>query len=138
SISGSAPATTAAIGGVMIPAMTERGYSRPYATSLAVSTGVLAPLIPPSIAFIIWGVIAEQSIAKLFLAGVIPGLFMAIGLSTIVIWRAHRDKIPRMKRASLTEVRTALRKGVWALLASVIVLGGIYGGIFTPTEAAAV
>lgn len=138
SISGSAPATTAAIGSAMIPAMAERGYSRSYATSLAVSAGVMAPLIPPSIAFIIWGVIAEQSIAKLFLAGVIPGLFMAIGLSTLVIWRAHRDKIPQMKRATGAEVRQALRKGVWALLAPVIVLGGIYGGIFTPTEAAAV
>lgn len=138
SISGSAPATTAAIGGVMIPAMAQRGYSRPYATSLAVSAGVLAPLIPPSIAFIIWGVIAEQSIAKLFLAGVVPGLFMAIGLSAIVFWRAHRDRIPRMKRATAAEVRTALRKGIWALLAPVIVLGGIYGGVFTPTEAAAV
>ncbi|MCD0502300.1 TRAP transporter large permease [Bordetella petrii] len=137
-ISGSAPATTAAIGGAMIPAMGERGYSRPYATSLAVSAGVLAPLIPPSIAFIIWGVIAEQSIASLFLAGIIPGLLMAVGLSAIVIWRAHRDKVPRLPRASAAEVAGALRKGVWALLAPIIVLGGIYGGIFTPTEAAAV
>ena len=136
-ISGSAPATTAAIGSAMIPAMAERGYSRPYATSLAVSAGVLAPLIPPSIAFIIWGVIAEQSIAQLFLAGVIPGLIMAIGLSTIVIWRAHRDRIPQLPRATAAEVRRALRQGVWALLAPVIVLGGIYGGVFTPTEAAA-
>ena len=137
-ISGSAPATTAAIGSAMIPAMAERGYSKPYATSLAVSAGVLAPLIPPSIAFIIWGVIAEQSISRLFLAGIIPGIIMALGLSTIVAWRAHRDKIPRLARASPAEVGAALRKGVWALLAPVIVLGGIYGGVFTPTEAAAV
>jgi len=137
-ISGSAPATTAAIGTAMIPAMAERGYSRPYATSLAVSAGVLAPLIPPSIAFIIWGVIAEQSIAQLFLAGVIPGLIMAIGLSAIVIWRAHRDRVPQLPRATAAEVGRALRQGVWALLAPVIVLGGIYGGVFTPTEAAAV
>lgn len=137
-ISGSAPATTAAIGSAMIPAMAQRGYAKSYATSLTVSAGVLAPLIPPSIAFIIWGVIAEQSISKLFLAGIIPGLLMALGLSAIVVWRAHGDKIPRLPRASAAEVGTALRKGVWALLAPVIVLGGIYGGIFTPTEAAAV
>ncbi len=137
-ISGSAPATTAAIGSAMIPAMAERGYSKPYATSLAVSAGVLAPLIPPSIAFIIWGVIAEQSIADLFLAGIIPGLLMAVGLSAIVTWRAHKDKIPQLQRATVPEIRMALRKGVWALLAPIIVLGGIYGGVFTPTEAAAV
>ena len=75
-ISGSAPATTAAIGAIMIPAMIERGYDAGYATALSVSAGVLAPLIPPSIAFVIWGVIAEQSIAKLFLSGVVPGLVM--------------------------------------------------------------
>ncbi|MEN3291472.1 MAG: C4-dicarboxylate transporter, DctM subunit [Burkholderiales bacterium] len=137
-ISGSAPATTAAIGAIMIPAMAERGYSKPYATSLSVSAGVLAPLIPPSIAFVIWGVIAEQSISKLFLAGVLPGLIMALGLSAIVAWSARRDKVPRLPRASWSEVRTALRQGVWALLAPVVVLGGIYGGAFTPTEAAAV
>ena len=137
SISGSAPATTAAIGSVMIPAMAERGYAKAYATSLAVSAGILAPLIPPSIAFIIWGVIAEQSIAKLFLAGIVPGLLMAVGLSLIVFWRARTENIPRMPRATWKEVRTALRKGVWAVLAPVFVLGGIYGGVFTPTEAAA-
>lgn len=137
-ISGSAPATTAAIGSAMIPAMSERGYKPGYATALTVSSGVLAPLLPPSIAFIIWGVIAEQSIAKLFLAGVVPGLLMALALSAVVVWRAHREQMPRIERASLGELTQALRGGVWALLAPVIVLGGIYGGVFTPTEAAAV
>ena len=138
SISGSAPATTAAIGSAMIPAMAERGYSKAYATSLVVSTGVLAPLIPPSIAFIIWGVIAEQSIATLFLAGIVPGLALAIGLSSLVAWRAHREDIPKLQKATFAELRAALREGIWALLAPVLVLGGIYGGIFTPTESAAV
>ncbi|MFT3821168.1 MAG: TRAP transporter large permease [Rubrivivax sp.] len=137
-VSGSAPATTAAIGTVMIPAMAERGYSRAYATALAVSAGVLAPLIPPSIAFVIWGVIAEQSIARLFLSGVVPGLLMAAGMALLVLWHARRGDIPRGRRASLAEIVQALREGAWILLAPVIVLGGIYGGVFTPTESAVV
>jgi C4-dicarboxylate transporter DctM subunit len=137
-VSGSAPATTAAIGAVMIPAMAERGYSKAYATALTVSAGILAPLIPPSIAFVIWGVIAEQSIAKLFLSGVLPGLLMAAGMMTIVIVQALRTHRAREQRATLAEIKAALREGIWALLAPVVVLGGIYGGAFTPTEAAVV
>ncbi len=137
-ISGSAPATTAAIGAIMIPAMVQRGYDAGYATALSVSAGVLAPLIPPSIAFVIWGVIAEQSIAKLFASGVIPGLVMAIALMGVVMGRARYDRLPVSPRATWSEVRAALSGGKWALLAPVIVLGGIYAGVFTPTEAAAV
>ncbi len=137
-VSGSAPATTAAIGAVMIPAMAERGYDKAYATALVVSAGILAPLIPPSIAFVIWGVIAEQSISKLFLSGVVPGALMALGMAVIVMAQARRDKRPREARATGPEIRAALREGVWALLAPVVVLGGIYGGAFTPTEAAVV
>lgn len=137
-ISGSAPATTAAIGAIMIPAMAERGYSKAFATALAVSAGVLAPLIPPSIAFVIWGVIAEQSIARLFSAGILPGLIMAAGMLVVCWWHAKKNKIPTQPRASLREIGLALKDGVWALLAPVIVLGGIYGGVFTPTEAAVV
>jgi len=137
-ISGSAPATTAAIGTLMIPAMVERGHDRAYATALVVSAGVLAPLVPPSIAFVIWGVIAEQSIAKLFLSGVVPGLLMAGGLMLMVALRALRSGELRAPRARWPEIRAALREGVWALLAPLIVLGGIYGGAFTPTEAAVV
>jgi tripartite ATP-independent transporter DctM subunit len=137
-ISGSAPATTAAIGAIMIPAMAERGYSKAYATSLVVSAGVLAPLIPPSIAFVIWGVIAEQSISKLFLSGVFPGLMTAIGLALLVAWNARNDTVTRLAPATWPERFAALRQGIWALLAPVVILGGIYGGAFTPTEAAAV
>jgi tripartite ATP-independent transporter DctM subunit len=137
-VSGSAPATTAAIGAVMIPAMAERGYSRAYATALSVSAGVLAPLIPPSIAFVIWGVIAEQSIAKLFLSGVVPGLLMAAGMVVLVLLNARRGGIARSPRARAPEVAKALREGLWVLLAPLLVLGGIYGGAFTPTEAAVV
>ncbi|CAN7698382.1 TRAP transporter large permease [Pseudorhodoferax sp. LjRoot39] len=137
-VSGSAPATTAAIGAVMIPAMAERGYSKAYATALCVSAGVLAPLIPPSIAFVIWGVIAEQSIAKLFLSGLLPGLLMSVGMVALVLLQARKSGVARSPRASLREIGTALREGVWVLLAPTIVLGGIYLGIFTPTEAAVV
>lgn len=137
-ISGSAPATVAAIGVIMIPAMVERGYSKAYATALVVASGVLAPLIPPSISFVIWGVIAEQSISKLFLSGVVPGLLMAAGLMGMVAWNAVRTKRPRQKLASLKEILHAFGEGVWALLGPVIVLGGIYAGAFTPTEAAVV
>ena len=137
-ISGSAPATTAAIGTVMIPAMAERGYPKAYATALVVSAGILAPLIPPSIAFVIWGVIAEQSIARLFLSGVLPGLLMAAGMMVIIVVQALRERRPRERAATRAEMLVALREGVWALLAPAVVLGGIYGGAFTPTEAAVV
>ena len=137
-VSGSAPATTAAIGAVMIPAMADRGYDRAYATALVVSAGVLSPLIPPSIAFVLWGVIAEQSITRLFLSGVLPGLLMALGIAVIVIAKSLGSSRPREKRATWREVRQALRAGIWALLAPAVVLGGIYGGAFTPTEAAVV
>jgi len=137
-ISGSAPATTAAIGTIMIPAMVSRGYSKAFAAALCVSAGVLAPLIPPSIAFIIWGVIAEQSITKLFLSGIVPGLAIAALLAGYAILKARRDGIPRLPRATIGEIIAALRGGIWALLAPVIILGGIYSGAFTPTEASAV
>lgn len=137
-ISGSAPATTAAIGAIMIPVMVERGYQKGFAVALVVCAGVLAPLIPPSIAFVIWGVIAEQSISRLFTAGIIPGLLMAFSLMAICYLHAKRHKVAVEKRATSREIIAALRGGVWALLAPVIVLGGIYGGVFTPTEASVV
>ncbi len=136
-ISGSAPATTAAIGGIMIPAMARAGYDKAFATSIAVSAGVLAPLIPPSIAFVIWGVIAEQSIARLFLAGIVPGLAIAAGLMCLCYVHARRRGVARLQRADRSEVRGAFVRAKWALFAPALVLGGIYGGVFTPTEAAA-
>lgn len=134
-ISGSAPATTAAIGSILIPAMAARGYSKPFATALAVSAGVLGPMIPPSIAAVIWAVIAETSIAQLFIAGVLPGLLMIIGFMAITWLHAKRQNIPKQPKASFAEVKAALREGIWALLAPILVLGGIYSGVFTPTEA---
>ncbi|TWG96397.1 C4-dicarboxylate transporter DctM subunit [Mesorhizobium sp. J18] len=138
SISGSAPATTAAVAAMMIPAMVAAGYDKAFATSICVSAGVLGPLLPPSIAFVIWGVIAEQSIPKLFLSGIVPGLTIAAGLLGICYFHARRNNLPREKRADLGEIATAVWDGKWALLSPFVVLGGIYGGIFTPTEAAAI
>ncbi len=137
-ISGSAPATTAAIGAILIPAMARAGYDKAFATSIAVSAGVLGPLIPPSIAFVIWGIVAEQSIGKLFLSGIVPGLAIAAGLLMVCYVHARRHNVPKQEKARWPEIRAAFADGKWALLSPLIVLGGIYGGIFTPTEAAGV
>jgi C4-dicarboxylate transporter DctM subunit len=137
-ISGSAPATTAAIGAILIPAMARAGYDKAFAASIAVSAGVLGPLIPPSIAFVIWGIIAEQSIGRLFLSGIVPGLAIAAGLLGVCYFHAKRNRVPRLERASWADMRQAFARGKWALLSPAVVLGGIYGGAFTPTEAGAV
>jgi C4-dicarboxylate transporter DctM subunit len=138
-ISGSAPATTAAIGGIMIPEMERQGYRRDFSAALAAAAGPIGHLIPPSIPLIVWGIIAEQSIAKLFLAGIVPGLLICLGLMAASAVAAKRMKVEKTSRhATRRELATALSEGKWALAAPVIVLGGIYGGIFTPTEAAAV
>jgi tripartite ATP-independent transporter DctM subunit len=137
-ISGSAPATTAAIGAIMIPALVKAGYDKAFAAAIAVSAGVLGPLIPPSIAFVIWGIVAEQSISKLFLSGIVPGFAIAAGLLAICWVHARRNRVPKQDRASGPETREAFARGKWALLSPLVVLGGIYGGVFTPTEAAGV
>ncbi|MDO8398606.1 MAG: TRAP transporter large permease [Bradyrhizobium sp.] len=137
-ISGSAPATTAAIGAILIPAMAAAGYNKAFAAAIAVSAGVLGPLIPPSIAFVIWGIVAEQSIGKLFLSGIVPGFAIAAGLLVVCYVHAKRNKVPKQPRASWAETRAAFAHGKWALLSPLVVLGGIYGGIFTPTEAAGI
>jgi len=137
-ISGSAPATTAAIGGILIPVMVAKGYGKPFATALAVSAGVLGPLIPPSIAAVIWGVIAEVSIARLFISSMLPGALMALGMMVVCTFYAKRHRIALEPRANMREIFSALREGVWAIGAPVLVLGGIYSGAFTPTEAAVI
>lgn len=137
-ISGSAPATTAAVGSMMINELEKQGYSRGYSAALATSIGPLGQMIPPSIPMIIWGVLSEESISKLFLAGVVPGLLAAFGFCAVsVIYARHRG-IVKQERASFSEVYNAFKNGFWALMAPVIILGGIYGGIFTPTEASIV
>ena len=138
-ISGSAPATTAAIGSLMIPEMTRRGYSLRFSAALAAAYGPIGILIPPSIPIVIWAVISNQSVTALFIAGVVPGLLLCGALMLAAYIYARRVKLPiEDERTSRRDLGVALRDGKWALLAPVVILGGIYGGIFTPTEAGAV
>jgi tripartite ATP-independent transporter DctM subunit len=109
-ISGSAPATTAAIGMIMIPEMSKRGYDPAFATALAVSGGIIGPIIPPSIILIIWGVMAEQSIARLFLSGIVPGLLLSIGLMVVCVWYAKKTGVPRENLPR--GVKLAMRSGM--------------------------
>lgn len=137
-LSGSAPATTAAIGSIMIPEMEKRGYSRAFATALAVAGGIIGPMLPPSIPMVVWGVMSETSISQLFLAGIVPGLLLAAGLMVLSWGHAKRHHIVAQPKASRAEVWSAFNDAKWALTGPLIVLGGIYGGIVTPTEAAVV
>lgn len=137
-ISGSAPATTAAVGSIMIDELEQRGYSRGYGAALATSVGPLGQMIPPSIPMIIWGVLAEESISKLFLAGVVPGLIAAFGFCVVSVFYARHHGIAKDPRPTFGAIVSAVRSGFWALMAPVVILGGIYGGIFTATEASMV
>lgn len=139
SISGSGPATVAAIGGILIPAMIDEGYDEGYACSLGASAGALGPIIPPSIAFVMYGVIAQVSITDLFIAGIAPGLLMTIALIIFVKVTSKKHKFGVIReKATKKEKLKALKEAIWALMVPVIILGGIYGGIFTPTESAVV
>lgn len=139
SISGSGPATVAAIGGILIPEMFKEGYDKGYATSLAGAAGALGPVVPPSICFVMYGVIAQVSITELFMAGVIPGLLMALALVIFVKITSNKHEFGVIREKATGKERIqALIDAIWSLLVPVIILGGIYGGIFTPTEAAIV
>ncbi len=137
-VSGSSPATVVAIGSIMIPAMVRSGYGERFSLGLLTSTGSLGILIPPSIPMIIWAVVVGESVTKQFLAGFLPGLIMGGALMLYAYIQARRHGWRTRQRVSMTELRTALKEGVWGLLMPVIVLGGIYTGVFTATEAAAV
>ena len=137
-ISGSGPADTAALGTVLIPAMVARGYARPFASALVASGGSIAIIIPPSIAFIVYGVITSTSIPALFAAGVFPGLVVGACLAIPAYLHARRHGWRGERWGTPAEIWRAFRASVWGLLAPLIILGGIYGGVFTPTEAAIV
>ena len=143
---GSGPATVAAIGGIMMPAMKKQGYDTAYCAALVSAAAVIGPIIPPSIPMIVYGVTLGASVGELFIAGVIPGIIIAIVLMVLNYFFAKKRGYLGLSKAALAEKygETSGKKGfriddsVWALIMPVIVLGGIYGGVFTPTEAAAV
>ena len=137
-ISGSSPATVVAVGSVVIAGMVAAGYRREYATGVVTSAGTLAILIPPSIVMVVYGAITETSVGALFIAGVVPGIVLTLLMMAAIYLRGGRDELPRQSAADWRDVLRTARGAVWGLLLIVIVLGGIYGGVFTPTEAAAV
>ncbi len=137
-ISGSSPATVMAIGSIMLPAMVEQGYPKRFGVGVVATAGSLGILIPPSIVMIIYAVSTSESAGKLFMAGVIPGFLLAFLLMGITFIIAKKKGYPTLPRASFKDIWKSFLDAFWGLLIIVIVMGGIYVGIFTPTEAAAV
>src|SRR5690606_25261604 len=138
SLSGSAIADTAAVAALLIPMMRNAGYDIPRASGLIASGGIIAPIIPPSIGFVMVGVVGNISITKLFIAGIAPGLMMALALVATWAFQAKRDGMPRGEKKSSRQRWSATMAGFWALLMPVIIVGGLKSGYFTPTEAAVV
>lgn len=138
-LSGSASATTASIGSMMVPEMEKKGYCKPRALAVAAAGGVVGPVIPPSLMFVLYGVACEVSIGDLFVAGIIPGVLMALFLCVTVYLIAKKDGLNAEKgKFSASAFFKSMWSAKWAILVPVIILGGIYAGIFTPTEAGAV
>ncbi|MFA6264633.1 MAG: TRAP transporter large permease subunit [Pseudolabrys sp.] len=137
-VSGSSPATVVAIGSIVIGGMVRAGYTQAFATGVIVNAGTLGILIPPSIVMVVYGAATETSVGRLFMAGVIPGALLGLALMVAIYIAARVKNLPRQPKATMRERLTKLRDALWGLLLIVIVMGGIYGGIFTPTEAAAV
>ena len=137
-ISGSGPATVAALGMTLIPAMTKVGYRKDYATALVSTSGAIGIIIPPSITFVIYGSITGTSVGSLFMSGVIPGLLMGLFLILTTAFVTRGQELQLLPKASAKERWNAFKDAFWGIMMPVIILGGIYGGFFTPTEAAAV
>ena len=136
-VSGSSPATVVAIGSIILPAMVRQGFPARFGAGVITTSGALGILIPPSIVMVMYAVATNTSVGALFIAGIVPGLVLASMLGLTTWWRARRNDYPRQPRAGWGERLRAFRKSAWGLLLIVVVIGGIYTGIFTPTEAAA-
>ncbi|MDD4882267.1 MAG: TRAP transporter large permease subunit [Gallionellaceae bacterium] len=136
-VSGSSPATVVAIGSILLPAMVKAGFPKRFGAGVITTSGALGILIPPSIVMVMYSVSTNTSVGALFMAGVIPGLVMATMLGLTTWYRARKFNYPRQAKASFGERFKAFRESVWGLLLIVVVMGGIYTGLFTPTEAAA-
>ena len=150
-VSGSSPATVVAIGSIILPAMVKQGFPKRFGAGVITTSGALGILIPPSIVMVIYAVatggslaidpegkrVLSASVGQLFMAGVIPGIMLATMLGLTTFYRAWKNNYPRMEKATWTETVRAFRESVWGLALVIIVMGGIYAGIFTPTEAAA-
>jgi tripartite ATP-independent transporter DctM subunit len=138
SLSGSAAADAAALAALLVPMMVAAGHRKMYAAGLVAAGGIIAPVIPPSIGFVLFGVAGGVSISKLFLAGIVPGLLLGVGLCFAWWWVARGEDIERPPRKSFREIAWAIIDGFWALMLPVIIIVGLRFGIFTPTEAAVV
>ncbi len=137
-LSGSAVADTAALGAILIPMMVSRGYNVNRSTGLICASGIIAPVIPPSIPMIIFGVTSGVSITELFMGGIVPGILMGVGLMIVWTFIARKDDSELPPRKTMKEIFEAVKQASWALLLPVIIIGGLRGGVFTPTEAAVV
>jgi C4-dicarboxylate transporter DctM subunit len=136
-VSGSSPATVVAIGSILMPAMVKAGFPKRFGAGIITTSGALGILIPPSIVMVMYSVSTNTSVGALFMAGVIPGIVMATMLGLTTWYRAKKFDYPRQPKASWAERWDAFKKAIWGLLLIIVVMGGIYSGIFTPTEAAA-
>ncbi|NUT60054.1 TRAP transporter large permease subunit [Herbaspirillum sp. C9C3] len=136
-VSGSSPATVVAIGSIILPAMVNQGFPKRFGAGVITTSGALGILIPPSIVMVMYSVSTNTSVGKLFMAGVVPGLLLAFLLGLTTWFLARKNNYPRLKKATWAERGAAFRKSGWGLFLVVIVMGGIYSGVFTPTEAAA-
>jgi len=136
-VSGSSPATVVAIGSIILPAMLKQGFPPRFGAGVITTSGALGILIPPSIVMVMYAVATNTSVGALFIAGIIPGLVLAMLLGLTTWWRARKFNYPRQPRASWTQRWRAFRESIWGLLLVIVVIGGIYSGLFTPTEAAA-
>ncbi|KQV88642.1 C4-dicarboxylate ABC transporter permease [Massilia sp. Root351] len=136
-VSGSSPATVVAIGSIILPAMVRQGYPKGFGAGVITTSGALGILIPPSIVMVMYSVTTNTSVGKLFMAGVVPGIMLAFLLGVTTWFLARKHNYPRMPKAGWGERWATFRKSAWGLLLIVIVMGGIYSGAFTPTEAAA-